>query len=90
MLPRNQTNYIKLREALSKNWQAKDLENQQHRRWKRGDVYAPHDLSSVEMRKWKKKGRPTADAFDALDIHPMDQYKACLASVYRYEDHIKS
>lgn len=47
------------------------------RRWKPGDVYAPHDLSSSEMRKWKLFGKPTMDAFDALAINPLDEYKVC-------------
>jgi len=38
-------------------------------------VYAPHDLSPEEMKKWKKRKSPTMDAFDALGINPLDQYK---------------
>lgn len=57
-----------------------DLERQMTRRWKSGDVYSPHDLSGVEMQKWKtvvKKGRPQKDVFDMLAINPLDQYKVC-------------
>ncbi|KAF2230492.1 ribosomal protein S18 [Viridothelium virens] len=47
-----------------------------HRRWRRGDVYAPHDLSSVEMSKWKaKRGTPRRDVFDELGIDPRNEYK---------------
>ncbi|KAK6607652.1 ribosomal protein S18 [Botrytis cinerea] len=33
------------------------LTKQIHRRWRAGDVYAPHDLSGIEMAKWKKRGK---------------------------------
>jgi small subunit ribosomal protein S18 len=45
------------------------------RNWKAGDVYAPHDLSPAEMRKWMKRVSPSTDAFDALGINPLHQYK---------------
>ncbi|KAL2435394.1 hypothetical protein ABEF95_015939 [Exophiala dermatitidis] len=45
------------------------------RNWKVGDVYAPHDLSAAEARKWRKRHRPTTDAFDALSINPLSLYK---------------
>jgi small subunit ribosomal protein S18 len=54
-----------------------DLSKQITRRWKQGDVYAPHDLSEVEMSKWKKRGRPVYDAFDVLDFKPQDSYRVC-------------
>lgn len=55
-----------------------DLERQMTRRWKAGDVYAPHDLSGAEMSKWKQiqqKGRPKKDVLDILRINPLDHYK---------------
>ena len=45
------------------------------REWKTGDVYAPHDLSAAEMRKWSKKQRPNSDVFDILNLEPMSLYK---------------
>jgi len=45
------------------------------REWKSGDVYAPHDLSAAEARKWRKRNKPTVDAFDALSLNPIDFYK---------------
>lgn len=45
------------------------------RPWKVGDVYAPHDLSGAEARKWRERHRPTTDAFDALSINPLTLYK---------------
>jgi small subunit ribosomal protein S18 len=47
------------------------------RRWKAGDVYAPHDLSPVEFEKWRKRNRPSYDAFDVLDMNPLDHYRVC-------------
>lgn len=38
-------------------------------------MYAPHDLSSVEMMKWKQKRMVTQDAFEALDLDPRTEYK---------------
>jgi len=58
-----------------------DMGRQITRRWRAGDVYAPHDLTGVEMSKWKKvhqKGRPKKDAFDVLRLNPLDQYKVSL------------
>ncbi|MCJ1395424.1 hypothetical protein MMC18_008310 [Xylographa bjoerkii] len=59
---------------LDKRERAQDLERMQVRRWKPGDVYAPHDLSPAEMKKWRQKNRPDRDVFDALSINPMDHY----------------
>ncbi|KAF1356641.1 ribosomal protein S18 [Delphinella strobiligena] len=55
-----------------------ELERQLTRRWKSGDVYAPHDLSGVEMSKWRQlqpKAKPKKDVFDMLNINPLDHYK---------------
>ena len=55
-----------------------DLERQAIRRWKVGDVYAPHDLTGLEMAKWKKlrrKGKLKWDVVDLLGINPIDHYK---------------
>jgi hypothetical protein len=51
------------------------ISRQLTRKWKAGDVYAPHDLSAAEARKWRIKHRPTTDAFDALSINPLTLYK---------------
>ncbi|ORY12609.1 ribosomal protein S18 [Clohesyomyces aquaticus] len=49
---------------------------QVHRRWKAGDVYAPHDLSGPEQKKWKfGRQTPQTDAFDTLGIDPVNEYK---------------
>ena len=62
-------------ESLDKAARARDLETLQIRRWKAGDVYAPHDLSPVEMQKWRQRHRSTRDVFDALAINPLHEYK---------------
>lgn len=53
------------------------IEKQNTRRWRAGDVYAPHDLSSVEMMKWKHKRMVKGDAFEALNLDPRSEYKVC-------------
>lgn len=66
---------------LERGYSRKDLEGQQTRRWRAGDVYAPHDLSGVEASKWKKvkrRPRPRAgerDVLDQLGINPIKEYK---------------
>jgi hypothetical protein len=57
--------------------QATDLErmSSQSRRWQMGDVYAPHDLSPREFKKWRQRSKPDRDVFDALNINPRDEYK---------------
>lgn len=62
-------------QELKKHKLASDLTKQISRRWKAGDIYAPHDLSSVEMQKWKRRGVPEYDAFDQLDMNPIGEYK---------------
>jgi small subunit ribosomal protein S18 len=47
-------------------------------------VYAPHDLSEVEMAKWKKREKPQHDAFDILDLNPLDHYRVCLSLLLFY------
>ena len=54
-----------------------DLERQIYRKWKAGDVYAPHDLSPVEQTKWQKRRPRETDAFDQLGINPLHEYKVC-------------
>lgn len=41
-------------------------------------MYAPHDLSGVEMAKWKRlrrKPKPKHDVLDQLGINPLHHYK---------------
>lgn len=60
-----------------------EYDRQIPRRWKVGDVYAPHDLTGVEMAKWKKLrrqgrergGKRRWDVIDQLGINPIDHYK---------------
>ncbi|KAH9217678.1 ribosomal protein S18 [Leptodontidium sp. 2 PMI_412] len=54
---------------------AQDLSKQISRRWRAGDIYAPHDLSEVEMAKWKKRTQPHHDVFDVLNLNPEEHYR---------------
>ena len=54
---------------------SEDFSRQMTRRWKAGDVYAPHDLSPEEMVKWKQSQRPTKDVLDMLGLNPLDEYR---------------
>lgn len=62
-------------EELENAKRANDLSQQISRRWKAGDVYAPHDLSAEEMAKWKKRDQPKYDVFDLLGYDPLENYK---------------
>ena len=62
-------------DALERDNRRRDLERQAARRWRPGDVYAPHDLSPVEAQKWKKATVGDKDAFDVLGINPLDEWK---------------
>ncbi|KAK3618542.1 hypothetical protein LTR56_024583 [Elasticomyces elasticus] len=59
----------------------KAMEQQIPRRYKPGDVYAPHDLSGNEMAKWKKLRRKPrvgshgTDVLDSLGVDPRKHYK---------------
>ncbi|KAG5984710.1 hypothetical protein E4U43_006160, partial [Claviceps pusilla] len=52
-----------------------DYLRQMPRRWAAGDVYSPHDLSPVEMQKWRKRSLRKNDVVDVLGIRPLDMYK---------------
>lgn len=62
-------------EALRNAKNSADYLRQMPRRWEAGDVYSPHDLSPVEMQKWRRRSPRTADVVDALAIRPLDMYK---------------
>ena len=68
------------RDNLQQENYRRSMANMLKRDWKIGDVYAPHDLSSAEMRKWSKKKRPDRDVFDILNVDPLSLYKVCLFS----------
>ena len=55
--------------------QARDIERLSARKWEAGDVYTPHDLTPLEIMKYKKLKMPTKDVFDALGINPINEYK---------------
>lgn len=69
-------------EELEKHKMAQDLNRMITRRYKAGEVYAPHDLSPVEMQKWRRRGNPERDVFDALDMNPIEEYKVCCEVIH--------
>ena len=69
------------REAEASAVKAKAIERNMTREWRAGDVYSPHDLSPSEMKKWRKRFPPSTDAFDALSMNPLAQYKVGLCCV---------
>ena len=66
--------------SLQSDFTRVDLERQQPRRFKPGEIYAPHDLSATEAAKFKRLRRPGSkannwDIVDQLGVKPMDFYK---------------
>lgn len=53
---------------------SENFQRQMPRRWQDGEVYAPHDLSEVEARKWKKVTNVQRDLVDMLGLRPVDMY----------------
>ncbi|KAG6172511.1 hypothetical protein E4U11_003782 [Claviceps purpurea] len=62
-------------ETLRNNKESGEFLREMPRRWEAGDVYAPHDMSGVEMRKLRKRASRKADVVDALQIRAKDMYK---------------
>ncbi|CAK7218077.1 hypothetical protein SCUCBS95973_003367 [Sporothrix curviconia] len=62
-------------ERMAERKVSEDYARHMPRRWNQGDVYAPHDLSHAEARKWKKAAQPTEDIVDMLGINPLDEYR---------------
>lgn len=52
-----------------------DYARQMTRRWRAGDVYAPHDLSPSEMGKWRRNRARKQDLVDILGLKPLDMYR---------------
>lgn len=73
--------------GLKEAQERKDFEKMMTRRFREGDVYAPHDLTSAEAKKWKNPGRhqpvvaagslkgKKADILDMLNVNPLKEYK---------------
>lgn len=70
-------------DALREQKLANDYLREMPRRWKTGDVYAPHDLSPVEMHKFRQRRARSTDIIDVLGIRPQDMYKVrCLSHAH--------
>ncbi|KAJ5344962.1 Ribosomal protein S18 [Penicillium brevicompactum] len=55
--------------------ESRGLEKFHPRDYKAGDIVAPKDMSPTQMKKWGKRQSPGTDAFDALNLKPLDMYK---------------
>jgi len=64
-------------EMLERDEMAKNLTQQIKRHFKPGDVYAPHDLSWQEQKRWQRRTAPKYDVFDQTNFNPKDHYKVC-------------
>lgn len=63
-------------EQLGRNVKRRDLLQQMTRKWRRGDIYSPHDLTGYAMSKFRRKrARPPTDVLDLLGINPLKEYK---------------
>ncbi|PHH62986.1 hypothetical protein CDD81_6411 [Ophiocordyceps australis] len=62
-------------EEESKRRQAAEYLTQMPRRFHPGDLYSPHDLSSAEMSKFRRRPKKTRDIVDTLGLNPLDHYK---------------
>lgn len=69
-------------QKAKENTHRENLARQSTRNWKPGDIYAPHDLSSQEMVKWKQPKQPTRDIIDMLGLNPLDHYRVCRSLVW--------
>jgi hypothetical protein len=65
-------------EELAQKDMQSDYMRQMPRRFEVGDVYAPHDLSPVEMRKWRRWTTEKHDLVDLLALRPVDMYRVSL------------
>ncbi|KAI0006558.1 ribosomal protein S18 [Xylariaceae sp. FL0662B] len=64
-----------LDQELQQRETSEDYARQMTRRWRVGDVYAPHDLSPIEMGKWRRNQARQRDLVDLLGLRPLDMYK---------------
>ena len=68
-------NAIDSANAIKRETRKRDLQIMSTRNWRNGDVYSPHDLSLVEIKRWKGKTRPEVDVFDTLALNPISEWK---------------
>lgn len=70
-------------ESLREKKVSDDYVKQMPRRWRTGEVYAPHDLSPLEMEKWRRQKTVTVDVVDLLGINPLDHYRVCFTGIFK-------
>lgn len=59
---------------------SENYQRQMPRRWREGELYAPHDLSEVEAAKWRKMTSVQRDLVDLLGLRPLDMYSVGFTS----------
>ncbi|ORY68787.1 ribosomal protein S18 [Pseudomassariella vexata] len=62
-------------DALQQKNISEDFMRQMPRRWREGDLYAPHDLSPQEASKWRRVTTAKTDLVDMLGLRPLDMYR---------------
>ena len=67
---------------LKREERKRDLQTMSMRNWRGGDVYSPHDLSLVEIRRWKGRMKPEVDVFDTLALNPLSEWKVDIPILY--------
>jgi hypothetical protein len=81
----HQAKRVEERRAVARELKARDISadylRQMPRRWRAGEVYAPHDLSPIEMNKWRKSRASKQDVVDMLGISPLDMYRVSCNSL---------
>jgi small subunit ribosomal protein S18 len=70
-----------IEQMMNQSHRQDDMMRQLPRRWRAGDVYAPHDMSPSEMAKWRKNTARQKDLVDLLGLRPLDMYRVRLPSV---------
>ncbi|KAI1806754.1 ribosomal protein S18 [Daldinia bambusicola] len=66
---------VDIEERLRENARVEDYLRQMPRRWRTGDVYAPHDMSPSEMNKLRRTQSRKRDLVDVLGLRPLDMYR---------------
>ncbi|KAI8966549.1 ribosomal protein S18 [Daldinia sp. FL1419] len=66
---------VHIEEEMRQSIKNDDYLRQLTRRWRPGDVYAPHDMSSSEMNKWRRTQARKRDLVDVLGLRPLDMYR---------------
>lgn len=81
---------LKVEDQLRGKMVSEDYIRQTGRRWTLGDVYAPHDLSGVEQKKWKAMSNIQKDLVDLLGLKPLDMYRVRKFFIFYFDTWMRS